>query len=164
MTLETSQQQPQTSAADNLNGDFIRGISHPGGTICDVRKAGRSLFPYPMLERTNGAASNIIGVLRAENHDELRAEVVVRIIRTIGRVYQGLTRFGAVNLAALFVTMTALLGLQSTAGIVRRTRARWHSGLAQRIVGKKSRAVSQVCPIGTRCAFLIRTLDNGVQR
>lgn len=58
---------------------------------------GRSLYPYPVPERTNGAATNIIGVLRAGNCCELRTWVTVRIIRTIGRTSQNRARPGAVE-------------------------------------------------------------------
>jgi hypothetical protein len=71
-------------------------------------RRGRSSFPYLMLARTNGAASNIIGDLRAVDRCKLRGEVAMCIIGMTSRVYQCSARLRAVELAAHFVVVTAL--------------------------------------------------------
>jgi hypothetical protein len=88
-------------------------------------RRGRPSFPYLMLARTNVAASNIIGDLRAANRCKLSGEAAVRITCTIGRVYQCSSCSSAVELAAHFVVVTALLPPPHCVAAAKRAAAAW---------------------------------------
>ena len=164
--LEMNQHQPPNSAADKPVGDFIRGISHPGGTICDVRKEGQTVVSVP-----DARAYELRGIQHHWGSSGRELLWIEDLSRGANYRYNRQTlsesfpALGAVELAARFVVVMALLpghrACSGSCGVDENRMAWWLCGAES---GKKSSAVSLVCPIGTRYAFLFPALDNGVQQ